>query len=220
LEIGLSGGTLGVSGTLALTNVVLSGENLLKIDGGMLYVDDVISDVVGCVGGSAADGNIFAEVRASLDYDSLTNSAANFRNSELDAYGVAVTNGNRIIVAWSRAIAADGTFTGTDGTVWGCVGDVPVYEIEVRPDPIAFKEIVRDEDTGLWNLTLTNLVRGCWYSLYSTNSIADGFVVGEGVCEAVTNFQAEADGEFIFRVEGEGAANFWKVVAEPGKISE
>ena len=47
-----------------------------------------------------------------------------------------------------------------------------------------------------------------------------GFAVGEGVCEPVTNFQAEADGEFIFKVEDAGGAMFWKAVAEPGVLSE
>ena len=90
----------------------------------------------------------------------------------------------------------------------------------MEPAPIAFKSIVLDGTAGEWNLTLTNLVRGCWYKLYATNSLAGGFAVGEGVCEPVTNFQAEVDGEFIFTVEDAGEAMFWKAVAEPGVLSE
>jgi hypothetical protein len=218
----VSGGTISVSGTLALTNVVLSGENLFKIDGGLLLIEDVIAGEIGCTGGSSADPMLFAKVRCDLSYDSLTNSAANFRNSELEAYGVAITNAADTAMVWSTAIAADGSFTDANGVIWGCVGDIPdnVVEIEVEPTPIAFKSIVLDEAAGEWNLTLTNLVRGCWYKLYATNSLAGGFAVGEGVCEPVTNFQAEVDGEFIFKVEDASEAMFWKAVAEPGVLSE
>ena len=218
----VSGGTISVSGTLALTNVVLSGENLFKVDGGLLIIEDVITGEIGCTGGSSADPMLFAKVRCDLSYDSLTNSAANFRNSELEAYGVAITNAADTAMVWSTAIAADGSFTDANGVIWGCVGDIPdnVVEIEVEPTPIAFKSIVLDEAAGEWNLTLTNLVRGCWYKLYATNSLAGGFAVGEGVCEPVTNFQAEVDGEFIFKVEDAGEAMFWKAVAEPGVLSE
>ena len=218
----VSGGTISVSGTLALTNVVLSGENLFKVDGGLLIIEDVITGEIGCTGGSSADPMLFAKVRCDLSYDSLTNSAANFRNSELEAYGVAITNAADTAMVWSTAIAADGSFTDANGVIWGCVGDIPdnVVEIEVEPTPIAFKSIVLDEAAGEWNLTLTNLVRGCWYKLYATNSLAGGFAVGEGVCEPVTNFQAEVDGEFIFKVEDAGGAMFWKAVAEPGVLSE
>ena len=218
----VSGGTIVISGSLALTNIVLSGESLFRLDGGLLMVEDVIADEIGCVGGSSADPMLFARVRCDLSYDSLTNSAANFRNSELGAYGVAITNASDTAMVWSTAIAADGSFTDASGAVWGCVGDIPdnVVEIEVNPGPIAFRSIVLDKTAGEWNLTLTNLVRGCWYKLYATNSLAGGFTVGEGICEPVTNFQAEADGEFIFKVEDAGGAMFWKAVAEPGVLSE
>jgi hypothetical protein len=187
----------------------------------MLFLEGPVTAEVGCTGGSAADTNVFARVRCDLAYDSLTNSAANFHNAQIDAYGVAVTNvSGETLVVWSRAVNPDGTFVGADGAVWGCVGDVPVYEIRVSPDDIAFSAIVRDAASGDWNITLTNLVRGCWYSLYATNSLAGGFAVGEGVCEPVTNFQAEADGEFIFKVQGQDGAMFWKAVAEPGVITE
>ena len=126
------------------------------------------------------------------------------------------------VMVWSTAIAADGTFTSADGEIWGCVGDIPVNKVEVTvsPSQIAFKSIVRDGATGGWELALTNLVRGCWYKLYATNSLVGGFAVGEGVCEPVTNFQAEADGEFIFKVEDAGEAMFWKAVAEPGILKK
>lgn len=217
----LTGGTFKVTGSLALVDVALAGDNLFNVAGGCLLLDGAVASPVGCVGGTAADPMLFATVRCDLTYESLTNSAANFRNSGLDAYGVAVTNAaGGTAVVWSRAIASDGTFTDAGGTVWNCVGDIPLYEIEVVPVPIAFSAIVRNADTGVWSLTLTNLVSGCWYSLYSTNSLAGGFAVGEGVAEPVTNFQAEVDGEFIFNVEGSGEAMFWKAVAEPGVITE
>jgi hypothetical protein len=200
---------------------LISGDNLFNVDGGLLFIDGAVSSAVGCVGGSQADPNLFAMVRGELSYESLTNSAANFRNGELDAYGVAVTNAAKgTALVWSRSIKADGSYEGADGETWGCVGDIPVYEVEVQPSAIAFSSIVRDDVAGVWNLTLTNLVRGCWYSLYATNSLSGGFVVGEGAAQAVTNFQAEADGEFIFKVEADGASMFWKAVAEPGVIAE
>lgn len=217
----LTGGTFKVTGSLVLTNVVAAGENLFNVAGGQLLLDAALLSEVGCVGGTALDPMLFARVRCDLAYDSLTNSAANFRNREIDAYGVAVTNAAAdTAVVWSRAIGRDGTFTDASGTVWNCVGDVPVYEIEVVPVPIAFSSIVRDADTGVWSLTLTNLVSGCWYSLYATNSLVGGFAVGEGIAAPVTNFQAEADGEFIFKVESDGGTMFWKAIAAPGVIAE
>ena len=220
--VAVSGGTISVSGSLAVTNIVLSGEEFFNVNGGMLLIDDVISGEIGCVGGSASDPMLFAMVRRDMDYETLTNSAACFRNAELDAYGVAITNAADTAMVWSTAIAADGSFTDANGVIWGCVGDIPdnVVETEVEPTPIAFKSIVLDATAGEWNLTLTNLVRGCWYKLYSTNSLAGGFAVGGGVSEPVTNFQAEVDGEFIFKVEDSGEAMFWKAVAEPGVLSE
>lgn len=217
----VSGGTISVSGSLAITNIVLSGEKFFNVNGGLLLVDDVVSGEIGCVGGSSGDPRLFGKVRCEMDYDSLTNSAANFRNA--DAYGVAITNAAaETVMVWSTAIAADGTFTSADGEIWGCVGDIPVNKVEVTvsPSQIAFKSIIRDGATGGWELALTNLVRGCWYKLYATNSLVGGFAVGEGVYEPVTNFQAEADGEFIFKVEDAGEAMFWKAVAEPGILSE
>ena len=218
----VSGGTISVSGSLAITNIVLSGGQLFNVNGGLLLIEDVVPREIGCVGGSSADPMLFAKVRCDMSYESLTNSAANFRNAELGAYGVAITNAADTAMVWSTAIAADGSFTDADGVIWGCVGDIPdnEVEIEVEPTPIAFKSIVLDAAAGEWNLTLTNLVRGCWYRLYATNSLAGGFAVGEGVSEPVTNFQAEVDGEFIFKVEDAGEAMFWKAVAEPGVLSE
>jgi hypothetical protein len=215
----LTGGTFRVTGSLVLTNVLVAGESLFNVDGGLLLLDGPMVSEVGCVGASKADGNIFGMVRADLSYESLTNSAANFRNVAIDAYGVAVTNASAgTALVWSRSIEPDGTYVGEDGTIWLCVGEIPVYSITVNPEAIAFKSIVRDDATGIWNLTLTNLVRGCWYSLYSTNSLSGGFAVGEGIAEPVTNFQAEADGEFIFQQEAAGGSMFWKAIGEPGVI--
>ena len=218
----VSGGTIAVSGSLAVSNIVLSGESLFNVNGGLLLIEDVVSREIGCVGGSAADPMLFAKVRCDMNYEALTNSAANFRNAELGARGVAVTNAAETALVWSAAVSGDGTFTDSEGNVWGSVGGSRPAggETEVEPAPIAFKSIVRDETSGEWNLALTNLVRGCWYSLYATNSLAGGFAVGAGVCEPVTNFQAEVDGEFIFNVEGTGGAMFWKAVAEPGILKK
>jgi hypothetical protein len=102
--------------------------------------------------------------------------------------------------------------------VWYCVGDVPENEVEVDPVPIAFSALRYDSALGEYTLVVTNLVAGCWYSLYATNSLAGGFVIDPEVTPPVTNFQAEVDGEFELVVPQSDSSMFWKMTGESGTI--
>jgi hypothetical protein len=201
---------------------LLSGGDMLDIAGGEVVLKGAVGGDIGTRGGTAEDPNIFGAVECDLAFDSLTNSASSFLNRELGAYGVALTNAASAdaVLVWSTAVDSDGSYTRADGSVWYCVGDIPVNEITVDPQPIAFSAISFDAGSGMYTLTVTNLVAGCWYSLYATNSLSGGFAVESGVTAPVTNFQAEVDGAFDFTVPAEGDAKFWKVIGESGTIEK
>jgi hypothetical protein len=216
----LSGGVLTIaqSKELKLADIMLDGDGILDIDGGSVVLGGMVGGNIGTSGGTKADTNLFGRVEADLDYDTLTNSAACFVNAELAAYGVAITNSTQTKLAWSTAIAADGSYTDPNGDVWYCVGDVPENEVEVDPVPIAFSALRYDSALGEYTLVVTNLVAGCWYSLYATNSLVGGFVIDPEVTPPVTNFQAEVDGEFELVVPQSDSSMFWKMTGESGTI--
>ena len=87
--------------------------------------------------------------------------------------------------------------------------------IIVYPEPIAFKSIVRNAN-GTYTATLTNVVTGCWYYFYGFDSLANG--VDTNKANRVSSFQATADGEMSFTLQGSGPDEFLKAVAFPGEI--
>lgn len=168
---------------------------------------------------------IFGSVTAALDDEALTNSAYRFTNDLTGAYGVPARRANGAapdtLLIWSRAFDKNGlTMVDTaDGPVaYRCIGDIPINEIPVYPTPIAFTEIVRDNEAKTCTVTFTNLVRGCWYSLYATNSLVGGFPLDAAVQTPVTNFQAEADGPFTFTFEADDTQLFWRATADEGVV--
>ncbi len=82
-----------------------------------------------------------------------------------------------------------------------------------QPVDVAFSAISQDGTT--WALTVTTIVEKCWYSLFETNSLSGGFVIDEA--EPVERRQATADDVpgMKFERPHNGAALFWRVVAEP-----
>lgn len=84
-----------------------------------------------------------------------------------------------------------------------------------EPLPIAFSAIAGNADGTEWTLAVTTVVENCWYSLYETNSVADGFsVYGQ---EPVVRRQAGSGDvpAMTFTRPANGSQLFWKVVAEP-----
>lgn len=168
---------------------------------------------------------IFGSVTAALDDEALTNSAYRFSHDLTGAYGVPARRADGAasdtLLIWSRAFDTNGlaTVETDDGPVaYRCIGDIPINEIPVYPTPIAFTEIVRDNEAKTCTVTFTNLVRGCWYSLYATNSLVGGFPLDAAVQTPVTNFQAEADGPFTFTFEADDTQLFWRATADEGVV--
>lgn len=79
--------------------------------------------------------------------------------------------------------------------------------------PIAFSSIEKISATE-WTLTITNAVKGCWYTLYDTDSLSPVPVQWDKAADPV---QAESDGPLVFTVPANGDARFWKVKADTVK---
>ena len=90
---------------------------------------------------------------------------------------------------------------------------VPPEGRTVDPEPIAFQFIDRLSATE-WKLTVTNAVRGCWYSLRGATTLAPASFeqIGE-------RRQATEDGPIVFEVTvpETDAQWFWNAVGEPGE---
>ena len=95
-------------------------------------------------------------------------------------------------------------------------GDEGEGEGDVTPTllPIAFSSIEKISATE-WALTVTNAVKGCWYTLYDTDDLVPHAVEWNKVGDSV---QAESDGPLVFTVPANGDARFWKVKA--GTVKE
>ena len=93
------------------------------------------------------------------------------------------------------------------------------YEVVTNtPTAIAFSAIVRDPvDRTIWTVTLTNLVHDANYSIFITNTLENGFSI-EGVTPR-TNFNAEADGPFVFTLTSEEEALFWRATGKTTYIT-
>ncbi len=200
-------------------------SNLTMSENSELVLDGALTGRIGYRRGPGVEREVFGATSMSIwagdpELTALTNSAANFRNDETRAYGVAVSDGSdRLLLVWSRAIRPDGSFVYDDGTgerTYQVIGDIPPQAIPVSPTPIAFTRIVRDDAAQICTVAFTNMVKGCWYSLYATDSLDDGFEI-EGT-EPVLRFQATADGEFEHVFTGSEAQRFWRATGEDGEI--
>ena len=89
----------------------------------------------------------------------------------------------------------------------------PSGEDPAQPLPVAFSAI--SEDDGTWTLAVTTTVEKCWYSLYETDDIDDGFDVGDLLPVEVRKATADDVPTMTFTRPSDGGQLFWKVVAEP-----
>ena len=218
-----------VSGPVGMTgSTTLAGErgNLVVHDLSGLCLDGEFTGAIGLSEGVGADTNVFGTAvswRSWGDARALTNSAVRFVHDVTGTTGAAVTNGNAdALLVWRSAIAEDGSFVfagdGGQETYW-LVGDgsevpespePPPEPAVVKCEPIAFTAIER-LDGGAWLLTLTNGVKHCVYTLYSSGDLENWSEAGR--IDPLEN--VGADGEFTFTGEGD-SPRFWKVEGEDG----
>lgn len=186
----------------------------------MIHLTDDFTGWIGWNDGIGyADPRVFGVVEDTFpdDSDKLMSSAANFFNEATTDTGVAVTNdSSTILLVWKKDLAEDGSFTNSDDVVYfAALPDV----VPVFPDAIGFRSIVRDDGAGTVTATLTNLVTGCWYSFFVTNTLSGGFVT-EGA-EPKEKMQATADGDydFVYPIPAAEEKLFIRAIGEPGLVT-
>lgn len=202
-----------ISGDVVIDgNASLAGEeiNLIVSDLSKLMLDGAFDGSIGYLEGIRGDSRCFGEVseNASDDWERLEDSAANFSHDRTGAYGVAATNeSGKVILVWSDAFAADGSFKAKDGSVFWCVGKNP-HEVEPVPVPVEPKISLRFVG-GNAVVTVENAVRGLLYWLLRKENLNDEFDVVDYV---------EATGEkisFGYRTAGKNGFFSVLVTAEP-----
>lgn len=94
-------------------------------------------------------------------------------------------------------------------------GPGPEPEPPAQPLPIAFTAIRGDFNAAVWTVTFTQVVETCWYSLYETNSLADGFRLDGVRPVSVRQATSQDVPAMSFERPSDGTRRFWRVVGEP-----
>lgn len=96
--------------------------------------------------------------------------------------------------------------------------DPQAYTVTTNvPTAFAFSEIVRSVADLTCTVTLTNLVKGADYSLYTATAIDGGFAYDPS--DPFTNFTAAADGPFTLTVRSPSPSLFWRAAGRTTYIT-
>ncbi len=148
----------------------------------------------------------------------MSSSAARFINAENKSdVGVVVTNDANKILVWVSALVENDegvmTYETESGEILTLMGELPGSEEPVpevvEPEMVAFKLVSYDPLGASWSLSITNVVKSCWYTLRGgERPVTNEFTVIERKC-------ASDSGEMIFNHSTSSPSFFWQVVAEP-----
>jgi hypothetical protein len=105
------------------------------------------------------------------------------------------------------------TYETESGEILTLMGELPGSEEPVpeavEPEMVAFKLVSYDPLGASWSLSITNVVKSCWYTLRGgERPVTNEFTVIERKC-------ASDSGEMIFNHSTSSPSFFWQVVAEP-----
>ena len=210
-----------------------------------LYLADELTGTVGITPYEADQSNVFGKVAnwAEWEFDTLTNSAAHFKNDVTYSPGIVMTNAtdSTALLVWVAALANTNltdTLTvvndaGEEVTYLPLAIPAEAYDLPVptptpddpdpTPTPVTCAEFaftaIEKQANGNWKMTLKPGTEYCTYELYSVtdlSSLSDMSSLTPVEAKTLAAADIAADGTFTFEGAYEGEVRYWIVIGKDG----